>query len=75
MKKMGILRDWSLILPGERWKTFRRGNQNSAHSEGGWMKNKEHSKRRSMEFLLKPWSGDQNFYINLRGGTKILSKI
>ena len=39
------------------------------------MKNKEHFKRRTMEFLLKSWSGDQNICINLRGGTKILSNI
>ena len=32
------------------------------------MKNKEHFEIRSMEFLLKSWSGEQNFYINLRGG-------
>ena len=32
------------------------------------MKSKEHFKRRIMEFLLKSWSGDQNIYINLRGG-------
>ena len=36
----------------------------------GGMKNKELFKRRTMEFLLKSWSGDQNIYINLRGGTK-----
>ena len=35
------------------------------------MKNKEHFKRRTMEFLLKSWNGDQNIYISLRGGTKI----
>ena len=23
--------------------------------------------QRAIEFLLKPWSGDQSFYINLRG--------
>ena len=34
------------------------------------MKNREHFKRRSMKFLLKFWSGDQNFYINLRGDGK-----
>ena len=38
-----------------------RGTNNSAHSEGGGMKNKEYFEW-SMEFLLKPWSGDQNFY-------------
>ena len=43
------------------------GDQSSAHSEEGGMKNKEHFKRRTMEFLLKSWSGDQNIYINLRG--------
>ena len=32
------------------------------------MENKEHFKRRTMEFLLKSWSGGQNIYINLRGG-------
>ena len=34
------------------------------------MKNKEYFKRWSMEFPLKPWSGDQNFYINLKKGSK-----
>ena len=34
-----------------------------------------HFKRRTMEFLLKSWSGDQDIYINLRGGTKIPSNI
>ena len=32
------------------------------------MKNKEHCKIRSTEFLLKSWSGDTYFKINLRGG-------
>ena len=31
------------------------------------MKNKEHFKRRTIEFLLKSCGGDQNIYINLRG--------
>ena len=47
------------------------GGPNSTHSEGRRMKNKEHFKRRTMEFLLKFWSGDKNIYISLRGGTKI----
>ena len=41
----------------------------------GGMKNKEHFKRRTMEFLMKFWSGDQNIYMNLRGGTKLPSII
>ena len=44
------------------------GGQNSVHSEGEGMKNKEHFTTRSMEFLLRSWSRDQTFYINLRGG-------
>ena len=35
------------------------------------MTNKEQFKRRSMEFLLKSWNGDRNFYINLREGKTI----
>ena len=31
------------------------------------MKNKEYFNRRSMEFLLKSWSEDEIFYIDLRG--------
>ena len=38
------------------------------------MKNKEHSKRRSMKFLLKSLSGDQHFHTNLRGGGKFNQK-
>ena len=30
------------------------GDQKYAHSKGGGMKNKEHFKRKTMEFLLKP---------------------
>ena len=37
---------------------------------GRGMKNKEHFKRMTMKFLRKSWSGDQNIYTNLRGGTK-----
>ena len=61
-------REQSLILPGGEWKTSGRRDQYSAHSEGGGMKNKKQFKRRGMEFLLKPWSGEQSFCINLRGG-------
>ena len=67
-----FIRDRSLILPGEGVEDiWEGGDQNSAHSEG----NKEHFKRRTMEFLLKSWSGDQNSYINLRRATKIPSNI
>ena len=72
---MNRLRDWSLILPGEGVEDIQEGGAKLCNSEGGEMKNKEHSKRRSMEFLLKPWSGNQTFYINLRGGKKIPSNI
>ena len=48
-----FIRDRSLILPGEGVEDFSEGDQNSAHPEGGEMNNKEHVKRRSMEFLLK----------------------
>ena len=40
---------------------------------GRGMKNREHFKR-TMEFLLKSWSGDQNIYINLKGGTTLEEK-
>ena len=39
------------------------------HTEGGG-ENKEHFKGRGMDFLLKSWSRDQNFNVNLRGGQK-----
>ena len=45
------------------------------HIQREGVKNKEHFKRRSMEFLLKSWSGDRKFYINLRGGKNIPSNI
>ena len=56
-----MLRDRSSILPGEGAEDNWEGDQNSAHSEGGGMRNKEHFKRMSMKFLLKSWSGDQHF--------------
>ena len=69
------VRDRSSILPGEGVEDIWEGVLKFCHSESGGMKNKEHFKRRTMEFLLKSWSGDQNIYINLRGGTKIPSNI
>ena len=44
------------------------------HTNRERVKNKQHFKR-SMEFLLKSYGRDQNFYINLRGRTKIPSGI
>ena len=35
------------------------------------IQNKEHFKRRNMEFLLMSWSGDEHSYVKLRTGTKI----
>ena len=70
-----VVRKRSLILQGGSGRPLGGVDQNSAHSDGGGMKNKENLKRRAMEFLLKSWSGDQNIYINLRGGTKIPSNI
>ena len=34
------------------------------------MKNNKHFKGRSIEFFLELWRRDQNFYINLNGGSK-----
>ena len=68
---------WGQVKPkrfqynGEEVKDIEKGGgQNSAHSEGGEIKYKEHFKRKSTEFLLKSWSGDQKFFINLIGGYK-----
>ena len=47
-----------------------KGGPNFAHREGRGMKNKEHFKSRTMEFLLKSWSGESKTYRNLRGGRK-----
>ena len=71
----GVFRDPSLILPGEGVEDIWEGVPKFCTLRGWVMKNKEHFKRRTMEFLLKSWSGDQNIYINLRGGTKIPSNI
>ena len=60
------LRDQSLILNEKGWKTTRRGEFCTLRGRG--MKGKEHSERNCMEFLLKSWSGEQNFYITVRGG-------
>ena len=64
------VRDRSIILPGEgledTWEEVRK----FCNLRWRGMKNKEHIKRRIMEFLLKFCSGDQNTYINLRGGHK-----
>ena len=67
--------DPSLILPGEGVEDIWEGEPKFCTLRGRGMKNKEHFKRRTMEFLLKSWSGDQNIYINLRAGTKIPSNI
>ena len=67
-------RDRSLILPGEGVEDVWEGETRILNTqlEGGG--EKEHFKR-TMEFLLKSWSRDQNIYVNLRGGTKIPSDI
>ena len=51
------------------------GNQTSAPSEEGRVKNKEHSKGWSKEYLLKSSSGDQKFLHKSERGKKIPSNI
>ena len=58
------------FFQGRGWKTSGRGYQNSAHSEGGGMKNKEHFKRDygvssealewGSKYLHKSERGDEN---------------
>ena len=68
-------RDRSSILPGEGVEDIWEGVPKLCTLRGRGDENKEHFMRRTMEFLLKSWSGDHNIYINLRGGTKIPSNI
>ena len=72
-----ILRGRSLILPGEGVEDIHEGVEDIHEGgpkfctlRGRGMKNKKHFKRRSLEFLLKSWSGNQNVYINLTRGDK-----
>ena len=51
------------------------GGAKILHTQGEGVQNKEHFKRRSIDFLLKSWSGDQNIYLNLRWGMKVPSNI
>ena len=62
-----FIRELSLILPGGDGRHLG-GGPKFCSLRGRGMKNKEHF-RRSMEFIQKSWSWDQNFYANLRGRT------
>ena len=64
------IRDRSSILPGEGAEDIWEGGPKSSTLRGRGLKNEEYFRRRTMEFVLRSWSGDQNIYINLRGGRK-----